>query len=167
MAKRHTCLVELSRDHYFGLLLAVRLRQGDQALTRLWSHDPLWQARYVVDFFEQELRFHFRAEEEILFPLVGGEIPSSRPIIAGLLDDHRNLESKTMALKEVNQETLREDLAALGTLLESHIRTEERSLFPLIESQASASLLDGIDREMRERYGSRPHTPFRGEEPAT
>ena len=72
--KRHPGLIPLSREHHDGLLLATRLQQGRNALLRLWSHDLVWQAQYVVKYFREELIDHFATEEEIIFPL-GAKIP--------------------------------------------------------------------------------------------
>ena len=84
MAKRHPALVPVARDHHEGLLLAVRLQQGEKALERLWSHDTAWQARFVVDFFNDHLIRHFAVEEVKIFSLADVEVPASRSAVEEL-----------------------------------------------------------------------------------
>lgn len=141
MAKRHESLIPLARDHYEGLLLAVRLQQGKNALERLWSHDPAWQANYVADFFDKHLRPHFAAEEQALFPLAKEHIKESVPLVDELIAQHRSMEQRVLRLKTPIETPLEQQLAEFGALLEDHIRKEDRILFPMFEEHASAELL--------------------------
>jgi iron-sulfur cluster repair protein YtfE (RIC family) len=155
MAKRHPALVPLARDHYHGLLLAVRLQQGEQALLHLWSHDPLWQARYVTSFYDEELAHHFSVEETNLFPLVRNQLPSTRPVISELVTEHAAISRAVESFRRPDSANLREDLAAFGKLLESHIRKEDRILFPMIEESAPAYVLAKLERDVTARYAHR------------
>ena len=144
MAKRHESLILLARDHHEALLLALRLQQGTLALLRLWTHDPVDQAKRVVAFYDQHLRRHFAEEELIVFAIARKNLPASEPIIDTLVAEHRTMEVAISKFRSANKESLEDDLRAFGALLESHIRTEDRSLFPLIESQASQTVLNDI-----------------------
>ena len=51
MTGRPPGLIALSHEHHHGLVLALRLRQGSQALlTEGWTHDKRAQARRVLGF---------------------------------------------------------------------------------------------------------------------
>ena len=130
--KRDQALVTLSRDHHDGLLLAVRLQQGKKALLRLWSHDPFWQAKYVVKFYEDHLISHFEAEEKILFPLVAQYVKDSS-VINKLVEEHKEMRGYVDSFRHPEEKKLECNLEQFGKLLESHIRCEERELFPLCE----------------------------------
>lgn len=135
MAKRHAALIGLSHDHHHTLALALRLRQGEVALlTDGWTHDPLQQIQRVQHFFESDLRPHFAAEEEILFPLAERSIPSLAHLLRALIQQHREAESLIALLQSPLRGDVRGLLAKLGSLLEDHVRREERELFPACEA---------------------------------
>jgi iron-sulfur cluster repair protein YtfE (RIC family) len=151
MAKRHVSLIPLARDHYHGLLLAVRLQQGEQALPRLWSHDPQWQADYVVDFYEKDLKHHFEAEERGLFPYIA-DVKGASSIVEELLQEHRTFERFVGNFRREEQATLVEQLRDFGARLEEHIRKEDRVLFPLLEERAPADVLMKVAEFMKDFY---------------
>jgi len=146
--KRHPAFVELSRDHHDGLLLATRLQQGSKALLKLWSHDPKWQAEFVVSFFREDLVKHFRLEEEILFPEIERAHGGSVSIVKELRDDHQELRRLARSLERGDAPGLERTLAGFGRLLERHIRREERELFPECERTLSPDVLEDLGRRM-------------------
>ena len=115
-------LIPLSHQHQRALALCVRL---DRAMQSGDVDLEAWQAE-IQQIFEQEITFHFAAEEKELFP-AASRFPQLQPLIQELLTGHallRNLFSRASA------RTLH--LAGLQTLVEklaSHIRKEERELF--------------------------------------
>jgi iron-sulfur cluster repair protein YtfE (RIC family) len=134
VAKRHQSLISLSHDHHHGLALALRLQQGDKALLADgWTHDRDQQADRVLRFFEDELSVHFRLEEEVLFPAIVKLVPGSAPLVDTLIAQHREVEALIGRLQTPRDASLQVILVDLGTLLESHIRVEERRLFPEFE----------------------------------
>ncbi len=138
MAKRHESLIELSHDHHHGLALALRLKQGDSALlTDGWTHDRAEQAKRVQRFYREELRPHFAAEEQALFPRMKKEIPASVSLIDDLITQHRSMEQRVARLSSSISGTMEKELVALAEMLERHIRLEERELFPLFERTIS------------------------------
>lgn len=151
MAKRHTSLVPLARDHYEALLLAVRLQQGKQALLKLWSHDPEFQARYIVTFFDQHLVRHFRAEEEALFPIASTHILQARDTVRKLIEDHKIIGQSVGRFRTGTTGSLEQELVAFGKLLKEHVRLEDRGLFPLIE-QAPEQVLGELQHAMLRYY---------------
>jgi hypothetical protein len=130
--KRHPALIPLSRDHYDGLLQAVRLRRaaadGD-ASARLAA------AREFVAFFRNEERGHLRDEGEELFPLFLRHVQSQPAPLREARLQHLQLEgfARTLGIAVAAGIVDRESLHAAGKLLDAHIRLEERQLFPLIE----------------------------------
>src|ERR671919_952174 len=86
---RHPSLISLSHDHHHGLALALRCRK--QALGQI---KPIGAAGLresageFLSFYTGHLSAHFRAEEEVLFPLIGSAAPGSSGIINELVRDH-------------------------------------------------------------------------------
>ena len=149
--RRHETLIPLSRDHHNGLLLATRLQQGRKALLRLWSHDPFWQAEYVVKFYKDNLVPHFEAEEKILFPLAASHIKGDKRIVKRLLDEHTEMRRMIDFFRHPEEKKLECTLEQFGKLLEAHIRCEERELFPMCEEGIPAKELEEA-RVTIERY---------------
>lgn len=144
---RHSSLIRLSHDHHHGLALALRCRK--QALGRLkpmGAQGLSERAEEVRNFVGVNLRPHFQAEEELLFPLMRALVPQSQPLIEELLTEHERIRDVTDRLAESS--ALAKLLFDLGDLLERHIRREERELFPLFERHVPAAEAEGVRREM-------------------
>ena len=144
--KRHDSLVHLSRDHFTGLLLASLLKK-DTPVFKGMPHLPKEQAELLKMKFETELRQHFNSEEEILFPFVMGKLPEIDRLIVELIEEHKTLRQKILALKE--SDTLVEELNDIGVILEKHIRKEERQLFQLIQESFSEEDLMLLSKKLR------------------
>ncbi len=155
MARRHPSLIPLSREHHDGLILAIRLQQREKALLRLWSHDPEFQSRYIVDFYESDLRPHFEAEERVLFPIIARHVPDAVPIVDRLTAEHRLLEHLVGEFRRPNMETLDARLREFGETLEHHIRTEDRTLFPMFEDHAPPEVLKEAELAIQRFYEER------------
>ncbi len=147
--KRHPVLVSLSQEHHEGLLLAVRLQQGENALLRLWSHDPYWQAEFVVKFFEDHLVEHFDAEEQFIFPLIKSHIPEHQSIIDRLQSEHDEMRASVDIFRNPDEKKLESYLKEFGKLLEEHIRCEERELFPLMEQHFSEAIFEQLNQQLQ------------------
>jgi signal transduction histidine kinase len=129
--KRHPSLVPLSHDHHHGLVQARRLRSaaaGDSA-TRASA------AAEFLRFFAAETVRHFRDEEETIFPLLVDQVESPPELLGQVLLEHQRIHALVARLDDAlaHGEAPAELMLELGETLESHIRLEERSLFPLIE----------------------------------
>ena len=133
---RHTLLIPLSHDHHEALLIALRLKKGGP--TSL--HDTLWptdfhkQVRSLKVYFENELLPHFKLEEEVLFP-IASTIGELQQTVIDLLEQHKKMREmihEISLLKEANLHS-KKVLTDFGALLESHVRNEERDLFPKLE----------------------------------
>jgi hemerythrin-like domain-containing protein len=147
--KRHECFIELSRDHHDGLMLAVRLQQGKRALLRLWSHDPEWQAAYVVRFFQEHLQKHFQIEEELVFPLAERYLrPEDNVITDRLRAEHGDMKMLVETLRTPPTTPVETVLSRFGQILERHIHTEEREFFSLCEKYVPDDVLTRLVASM-------------------
>jgi hemerythrin-like domain-containing protein len=115
-------LIPLSHQHQHCLALCVRL---DRAIQAGGVDLEAWQSE-IQQIFEQEIAFHFAAEEKELFP-VAARFPELQPLVQELLTGHillRDFFSRAAARK-----LHAAGLQALVEKLASHIRKEERELF--------------------------------------
>jgi len=128
--KRHKGLYSLSHDHHQGLILAQLIKKNAPKYKNLPDTTD-GKTEYTINFYNVELVKHFRQEEEILFPAVKGKDKAVDSLIDEIISEHRKIESLVDSLKTKSDQV--EILDELGNLLESHIRKEERNLFPEIE----------------------------------
>ncbi len=154
MAKRHPSLIPLSREHHHGLLLAFRITRG-LPKTR-WPHDNLQeQAADTVRFFRKSLTPHFAAEADILFPAIRAMQPQASALLDQLIQEHTAMRE---LVDHIDRQPpagprLRELLASFGTLLEQHIRCEERELFPVYETHISEAEATRIEHAIFQMIG--------------
>ncbi len=142
--KRSNELAPLSRDHHSGLLLSWKIKTGIQ---KAISADRI--ANYVVFYYRAHLEEHFRQEEEYIFSLVGNVSPLVRKALA----EHREITGLITQL-ENEKPTGYENLEKLMNLLETHIRYEERELFPYIEQKAEGHLLKNAGEIIAELHNN-------------
>ena len=149
---RHPSLVSLSHDHHHGLALALRCRK--QALGQLKPMGAAGlreRAKEFADFYRLNLIAHFRAEEEILFPLMRAAVPGSAALLDELLGQHEQLRQAVPQLDAGSG--LAKLIFDLGDLLERHIRKEEREIFPLFEAHIDAPQAEMIGVELKKILG--------------
>ena len=133
---RHTNLIPLSHDHHEALLIALRLKKGGPTSQHdhLWSTELPKQLHSLQLFFKRELLPHFKLEEDILFP-AAMVLEELHPLIESLLAQHEQIRKKISTIFLITDDDLvKNELADFGLLLESHIRSEERELFPKLEA---------------------------------
>ena len=128
--KRHEALVQLSRDHHFGLLLCWKLKEG---LKKEISVERM--SKYIGLFYLQNLKPHFSEEEETIFKVLGEE----HPLIKEAISQHQIFHKMITDGFETP-----EQIEEFRALLKLHIRTEERQIFPEIEKQATDEQLESI-----------------------
>ncbi|MBL4709282.1 MAG: hemerythrin domain-containing protein [Flavobacteriales bacterium] len=121
--KRHLLLQDLSRDHHHGLLLSWKIRTGLKK-----GIDPTCIMKYVKWFWKNHLADHFEIEEKIVFPLLGND----HELIKKALSEHRKI--KRLIERDGD---LDKRLNFIESLLEKHIRFEERVLFNKIQLVAT------------------------------
>jgi len=143
--KRDASLIPLSHDHHHGLVRVFEIRQA------LRSGEGLErQALLTSEFYQRELRPHFRAEEEVLIPLLRETGALDEAALECLLDEHRTLERLAGDLAANIAPLLR-----FADLLERHIRTEERDVFPAYQTHIPAGRRSVVEAEVR-RILNRP-----------
>ena len=141
--KRNVNLIELSRDHHFGLLLGWKIRQGIRN-----NADPKVIAQYVSYFSENSLLPHFQEEEQdVLAPLSPDDPHKQR-----VLTDHQKIRE---LVHRISSEPAEDLLMELANLVDDHIRYEERELFPYLEQTLRTEELEAIGAALRIT-----HTPF-------
>ncbi len=151
MARRHQSLIPLARDHHECLILARRLMHGSTAPDTQWPSEPSSQAMVLGDFFERHLRHHFAVEEEFVFPAAQHAGADAVALVSRLVSEHQRLAELVRTLLAATDVSV-EDLAAFGALLNAHIRLEDRTLFPLMESRLPPAALLQLQREVESRY---------------
>jgi len=119
-------LVPLSRQHQHALALCVRInRAGLSSPAELHA----WQAE-IQQHFEQEIQYHFAAEEADLFP-AARRYPQLAGLVEELVLEHALL--RDYFGKAAARSLDRQGLRQFGEVLATHIRKEERLLFEGIQ----------------------------------
>jgi iron-sulfur cluster repair protein YtfE (RIC family) len=146
---RHPSLVPLSHDHHHGLALALRCRKQALGQIKPMGVEGLRaRAKELLEFYQTNLVAHFKAEEEVLFPVMREQVTSSRDMLDQLVGDHEQIRC---AMPELEAGTgLAKLIFDLGDLLERHIRKEERELFPLFETQVNAEKAEQVGMKLKE-----------------
>ena len=146
---RHPSLVLLSHDHHHGLALALRCRkQGLGQIKPMGAEGLRDRAREFLEFYRANLVAHFKAEEEVLFPLMREQVAGCAAMLDQLVQDHEQLRR---AMPQLESGTgLAKLIFDLGDLLERHIRKEERELFPLFEAHVDAAQAEEVGVKLKE-----------------
>ena len=120
--RRHPALVPYSQEHHSGLMIVLLVKKGLQAGA---ATERI--AAYIQACYTQELQPHFAAEETHLLPL----LPPAHAMRLRILQEHRQLELlvQEIAKPEASQHAIQ----SFMTLLETHIRYEEREVFNYLQ----------------------------------
>lgn len=136
--KRHITLQPLSRHHMIGLHLALKLKRVGTPESKLTINQVISE---VQDFWQPDGQNHFREEEEILLPAYYESNDINNPEIITMLLEHVKIRSGIEKLLRIKEQFSIEDMHTLGSLLEIHIRREERVIFPMIEKDLTEGQL--------------------------
>lgn len=140
---RDKTLIPLSHQHQRALVLCVRIDRAQPIpVTDLES----WQAE-IEQHFEQEIKFHFIAEEQVLFPAARG-FSELVPLVDELIADHAAL-CKSFS-DAARRRMSAEDLFSFAQRLSAHIRKEERILFERLQEAMTVEELKAIGVELKE-----------------
>lgn len=123
---RDKSLIPLSHQHQRALALCVRI---DRAQPIPAADLESWQAE-IEQLFEQEIKFHFAAEEQVLFP-AASRFPALIPLVEELIADHTRLRESFNQARARTMST--ESLPSFAQQLSTHIRKEERQLFERLQ----------------------------------
>ncbi len=134
---RDPSLIPLSRQHQHALALCVRI---ERALEKTVVDLNAWQLE-VERQYQQEIGFHFAAEEKLLFP-VARRFPELVSLVDELSNEHVGLRKHFARAKEHTLD--RAELGAFASLLSGHIRKEERQLFEAMQKLVEADELRRI-----------------------
>lgn len=144
--KRHKALHILSHEHHHGLLLAQLIKTDSPEYKNL-PKSIIEKKDYTLKSFEEKLIPHFKKEEEILFPFAHNKNSEIDNLIDDLIKQHKIIYSLIEKLKSSDQPEL--ELNELGELLEIHIRTEERDLFPRVQEFLNEDELLKLESELK------------------
>ncbi len=138
--KRNAAIVKFSKDHHFALLLVWKIREGLKK-----SIDAARIRKYIIHFFETDLVYHFKEEEELLF----NKLPKENPLRIQAEADHKNIKQMVEEFrKNADGKNLLEQFA---DTLEKHIRFEERELFNHLQENISEKILAEIASSLKTR----------------
>ncbi len=132
--KRNKNIVSLSQDHHFGLLCGWKVKKG---IKNNISYERI--RKYVDFYWHTHLYEHFKAEEEILFPL------GKHEYIEQALGEHIEIKELIEAINQVEEVTL---LELFADLITKHIRFEERILFPYLEETLDENTLNEVGKKL-------------------
>jgi hemerythrin-like domain-containing protein len=134
---RDKSLIPLSHQHQRALALCVRI---DRAQPIPLADLESWQAE-IEQHFEGEIKIHFAAEEQALFP-AASQFTELVPLVKELIADHARLrESFNQAKARILSP---ESLPAFAQQLSAHIRKEERQLFERMQQLMSVNDLAAL-----------------------
>jgi hemerythrin-like domain-containing protein len=138
---RDKSLIPLSHQHQRALALCVRI---DRAQPIPAADLQVWQAE-IEQHFEQEIKIHFSAEEQALFP-AARKFHDLVPLVEELLSDHASLR-KMFTEAEARRMSV-ETLPAFAQQLSAHIRKEERHLFERLQQLMNPEELAALGRQL-------------------
>ncbi len=115
-------LIPLSHQHQHALALCVQIERG---LRSEHPNPQHWQQE-ITTLFENEIRYHFEAEEKVLF-LFAQRAPSLRDLVDELRIEHISL--RQYAAGAAAGRLSVPELQLFSASLAAHVRKEEQQLF--------------------------------------
>ena len=95
--------------------------------------------------YEQEIKFHFAAEEQVLFP-TARRFADLAALVDELMTEHEQLRTHFARAKERLMEAA--ELGEFAKLLSGHIRKEERRLFEAMQRLLSPEELASTGEQL-------------------
>ena len=141
--KRSPELTPLSHSHHKGLFTAMQLRDAedlDAAVTAL------------LESWEVHGEEHFAIEEQVLLPAWLALDPGADAELAKRVAAE-HLELRVMVRRAQRGDATLEQLRSCGDDISTHIRFEERELFPIIEAALDEADLKALGAELKEAEG--------------
>ncbi len=126
--KRHEALKPLSRHHMLGLHIGLKLSRAKTEESKLTLAEIIEETK---TFWHQGGEVHFREEEEIVLPVYAKYAKLDKQEVIEMLLEHVLIRSGMQSL--IANELTISEVRELGELLRTHIRKEERIIFPMIE----------------------------------
>jgi len=148
---RDKSLIPLSHQHQQALALCVRI---DRAQPIADADLEAWQ-KEIEQHFEHEIKIHFSAEEQVLFPLAR-QFLELVPHVEELIGDHTLLR-QSFSQAEARRMSM-DDLLTFARQLSSHIRKEERQLFERLQQLMTAKELADLGVQLEVALRDATHT---------
>jgi len=139
--KREAQLQPLSHQHHNGLMAALLLKKGVDK-----QADAAVMCDFIISTWNNELRNHFIKEEVYLHPH-GLQIPSLMEKYERMKTEHHQIRRLIDAIRNGSSDV--KVIIEFHTLLEKHIRFEERELFPFIEEHIQPEQLNELGRNLQ------------------
>lgn len=155
--KRSPYLAPLSREHLNALILAACLKNGEYSNPKYpWPTSPEEQRDRVLQMWKEEMHSHFQAEELYLFhpfkPLLS---PEMQVLTQELLQEHEEMEDIIQNLEQASGPLITEHLQKLGSLLEGHVRKEERAYYEGLQKEIPEPKLAKAYTQISDLYAQR------------
>lgn len=134
--KRSAELISLSREHHDGLLFVWKIRQGIRN-----GVDAALISKYCKWYWDEHLQSHFSSEEEVLVPY----LDKADDKAIQLIQEHSSIRA---LLAQIEEQHSNLHLSALADAVDKHIRFEERTFFPYLESTLTKEQLATIAEKL-------------------
>ncbi|WMJ09750.1 hemerythrin domain-containing protein [Nitrosomonas sp. sh817] len=141
---RSGALLSLSRDHHTALVLARAARKAVESADPTACEEVLVK---IEEHWRSVMASHFAQEEQLLQAMKN---QLAMETISRILSDHALL--RGLIVESSTREPLAR-LQQLGDLLASHVRFEERVLFPQLQPILDAKIDNVEPLEQREENG--------------
>jgi hemerythrin-like domain-containing protein len=139
---RDKSLVPLSHQHQRALALCVRIGRAQPIPV---EDMEAWQAE-IQQLFEQEIKFHFAGEDEVIFS-AARQFSKLIPLVEELMVEHASL--RELFCEAGARCMSPESLPTFAQQLSTHIRKEERQLFESLQQLMSAAELAHLGLQLR------------------
>jgi hemerythrin-like domain-containing protein len=138
---RNKNLIPLSHQHRRALVLCVRI---DRASPISDADLNVWLSE-IAQHFRNEIKIHFAAEEQVLFP-AAQRFEELIPLIEELTADHAWLRDRFTEAEDKSMRGI--EITELAAHLSSHIRKEERQLFERLQKLMSETELAALGSQL-------------------
>lgn len=137
--KRHPAIQPLSRQHHTLLLAVLLLKKGMAKNASLAI-----MVLFVNEVWKDVMLFHTQQEEDVLIPAFQE---------GAVMEDHQIIMADHKALEQLYQQLNTEGasykvLQDFVSLLEKHIRFEERHYFPKLEALANTNTWEQLSNKI-------------------
>ena len=159
--RRDQALVPLSQQHHDALALCVYIERAAKSGHLDLAH---WN-REVAAAWQNEIRWHFQSEEEVLFP-AAREVAPLRALVDELIGEHAQMREWFTAAEAGRLSA--DDLLRFRQVLNDHVRKEERQLFEPMQTELPAERLVTIGQALQaffERHTGGPACTLRHPQP--
>ncbi|MEE8349476.1 MAG: hemerythrin domain-containing protein, partial [Acidobacteriota bacterium] len=124
-----------------------------------WPEARELQRDRLVDYFDTQLTQHFKAEEEVLFPLADQYLSQEEPLTPLLRKQHSQIRSLVSELRTAAGVQLENLLLRLAHVLEDHIRKEDRVFFQRLQKCVPEEVLAPCGQQLESYLQASEGTP--------